>query len=57
MPPLPPDVLPPREIPPQGVPEIREPELPGEHPPIGDGPRPATAAHAVVDAVRRGTAC
>jgi len=62
MPPLPPppDVLPPPplEIPPQRRPAIREPDLPGEHIPISDGPRPATAATlAVVDGRRRGTAC
>ncbi len=40
MPPLPPDFVPvPLDIPPQIPPEIREPDLPGEHIPIGDEPR------------------
>jgi hypothetical protein len=43
MPRPPPDVVPvPLDIPPQIPPEIREPQLPGEHMPIGDDPRPAT---------------
>lgn len=53
MPPLPPDVVPPPldtppetplEIPPEIPPEIREPDLPGQHAPISDGPRFSTAS-------------
>ncbi len=59
MPPLPPDVLPPPPgIPSQRPPNIREPDLPGEHRPIGDGPRPAPAAPpAILDVVPRGNVC
>lgn len=46
---LPPDVVPPPldtppETPPEIPPEIREPDLPGQHAPIGDGPRFSSAS-------------
>lgn len=60
MPPPPHEVPPPPplEIPPHGPPEVREPDLPGEHLPISDGPRPTAAAtHTVANDVRAGTTC
>jgi hypothetical protein len=49
MPPLPPDVVPPpldtpAETPPEIPPAIREPDLPGQHAPISDGPRFSSAS-------------
>ena len=58
LPPLPPDGLPPLELPPQSPLEIHEPDLPGEHMPIGDGPRRAAVAPPCdVHVARLGTAC